>query len=242
MDLQKHGRSLEVSSVDIASAVNTLGFNIIRQLRQVNPGANVVFSPLSISAAISLAYYGARGSTRSQIGRVFGFQVGKIASPQWYRVWLTSLESAVYNGYSQKPMVVFQFLLSLLEKRWLYVQDNDVPELLKKKAEDFGEGTSRIATIANRAYPDAGFPIIEEYTFDVGQDNVFAIDFDMHEHARAKINGWVESVTRGLIKDLIPRWVFVSAESLCMRAVFLFFFQTDVCAPHVNLSGEDGML
>lgn len=62
-------------SPGIGAAVNSLGFNLLNELRKRQPGTNVVFSPLSISAAFSLLFFGARGTTRTEIESVFGFQV-----------------------------------------------------------------------------------------------------------------------------------------------------------------------
>lgn len=77
LDLENDGRSLESYDTGTAQAVNTLSFNLVRELRKYDARGNIIFSPLSISAAFALAYYGADGPTRNQIEWVFGFQVGQ---------------------------------------------------------------------------------------------------------------------------------------------------------------------
>lgn len=57
-----------------ARAVNTLGFQIVKEFRKNDPNGNVVFSPITISSAFAMAHAGARGKTREQLDRVFGFR------------------------------------------------------------------------------------------------------------------------------------------------------------------------
>ncbi|GMH37148.1 hypothetical protein BSKO_05021 [Bryopsis sp. KO-2023] len=57
-----------------ANAVNALGFKLLGKARGEAGQDNVVYSPLSISSAFALVYFGAEGSTKSQLESVFGFQ------------------------------------------------------------------------------------------------------------------------------------------------------------------------
>lgn len=83
-------------------------------------------------------------------------------------------------------------------------QGGVVPGQLKDKAGVFGEGSNQIATIANRAYIDQGFQVLEAYRQAVGESNFRSTNFAASAAAQQEINAWVDSVTRGLIKNLIP--------------------------------------
>lgn len=60
-----------------AEAINLLGVNLLREARTADgPEINLVYSPLSISAAFSLLHLGAKGSTKAELEEIFGFEVG----------------------------------------------------------------------------------------------------------------------------------------------------------------------
>jgi serpin B len=66
-----HAAASNRSSAAVAvSSTNTLAFELLRRLGQ--PTDNVVFSPYSVQAALSMVYQGAAGQTAAQIGRVIG--------------------------------------------------------------------------------------------------------------------------------------------------------------------------
>ena len=47
----------------VASANTRFGFNLLQDLREREPGANIFISPLSISIALTMTYNGAAGET-----------------------------------------------------------------------------------------------------------------------------------------------------------------------------------
>ncbi|GMH36842.1 hypothetical protein BSKO_04715 [Bryopsis sp. KO-2023] len=59
-----------------ASAVNDLGLKLLAQARKSDKKGNLVFSPLSLSAAFSLLHFGAKGEAKKNLDWVFGFQDG----------------------------------------------------------------------------------------------------------------------------------------------------------------------
>ena len=83
-----HGAPLDVlaaSDIDspqvpprLASASNEFAFDFYRQASP-GDGGNVFFSPVSMYAAFSMLYEGARGGTAAQIRDVFGFDPGPAA-------------------------------------------------------------------------------------------------------------------------------------------------------------------
>lgn len=83
-------------------------------------------------------------------------------------------------------------------------QGGVVPGQLRDKAGVFGEGSNQIATIANRAYINQGFEVLAAYRQAVGEENFRSINFGASAVARQEINDWVDSITRGLIMNLLP--------------------------------------
>jgi serpin B len=55
-----------------AAAISSLGASLYRRLAAEKPGENLVFSPLSIEAALAMVRNGAAGETRAQMDRVLG--------------------------------------------------------------------------------------------------------------------------------------------------------------------------
>ncbi len=65
-------KSQEVD-LQFTASVNAFGLNLFQQLVQEYPGQNVFISPLSVSAALGMAYSGAGGETRAQMKQVLSF-------------------------------------------------------------------------------------------------------------------------------------------------------------------------
>ncbi|MGD8922737.1 MAG: serpin family protein [Candidatus Zixiibacteriota bacterium] len=67
--------SSEATKVDsqLSKSVNAFGLSLFRQLVRVYPSQNVFISPLSVSAALGMAYNGAGGETREQIKQALSF-------------------------------------------------------------------------------------------------------------------------------------------------------------------------
>lgn len=62
----------------VGQVVYTLGHDILAEYRTLEPDNNVVFSPVSIAAALSLVYSGAAGQTRELMDAVLGFKDGTV--------------------------------------------------------------------------------------------------------------------------------------------------------------------
>lgn len=62
----------------ISEAVNRFGFELLAEYRLRHPNDNVVFSPVSISAALSLVYFGSAGQTKDELEAVLGFTKGVV--------------------------------------------------------------------------------------------------------------------------------------------------------------------
>lgn len=73
LDIPEYGEEPPSTS----EAVYTFGHNLLTEYRKLNPNSNVVFSPASITAALSLVYFGSNGQTKKLMESVLGFQVRK---------------------------------------------------------------------------------------------------------------------------------------------------------------------
>lgn len=62
---------LTISTMDNLTRANgTFALDLYRALSAGNPAGNMFFSPLSVSAALSMVYLGARGSTAKEMSEV----------------------------------------------------------------------------------------------------------------------------------------------------------------------------
>jgi serine protease inhibitor len=67
-------RPLSATERQTLNSSNDFAYRAFRSLRQAEPDHNIFFSPLSISAALTMAYNGADGSTRDAMKQTLGFQ------------------------------------------------------------------------------------------------------------------------------------------------------------------------
>lgn len=157
--------------------MNSFGFNVLRELRKGLPSDNVIFSPFSISSAFALLYFGAKGATRTEIERAFGFQNGVVP-----RALLDT--ARVFGGMGSNP-------------------------------------SGATVNIANRVYIDDGFTVLDSYRTAVGADSFRVVDFANEVASRTEINDFVDMLTRGLIKDLIPRgFITPDTQAVLVNAIY----------------------
>lgn len=89
-----------VDSTPMARGVDTLGLNIFRQIRKTEPGKNIFLSPLSLHEAISMAYVGSEGATRTELAQLLGLDAresNREVASHWksLREELTGLDAKV---------------------------------------------------------------------------------------------------------------------------------------------------
>lgn len=70
----------ESSAASVARAANDFGFRLLRTLAAEQDAANVIVSPFSVSQALTMTSNGARGATRTAMGRTLG--IGSINGQQ----------------------------------------------------------------------------------------------------------------------------------------------------------------
>uniref|UniRef100_A0A4X1U1T9 Serpin domain-containing protein n=1 Tax=Sus scrofa TaxID=9823 RepID=A0A4X1U1T9_PIG len=155
-------------------------------------GGNIFYSPLSIMSALAMTYLGSRGHTASEIRKV----------EQEERITGKSEHKDV--GRAGTVHRQFQRLLTELNK------PTNAYEL----------------SVANRLYGDKEVSFSQDYLENVKKfylASVASVDFvNAAEESRQMINSWVESQTKGKIKDLFPKGTLSSSTTLVLVNAIYF--------------------
>ncbi|KAM6281166.1 LOW QUALITY PROTEIN: leukocyte elastase inhibitor-like [Porphyrio hochstetteri] len=167
--------------MDSLSASNTkFCLDFFKQLSKVKGNENIFFSPLSISAALSMVRLGAGGNTAEEIKKVLH---------TYELLGTASSGTKSTDGNCEEPGRAhsqFQELLSALSKT----------------------GATCSLSIANRLFGEVTFQFLQQYldsTRVLYHAELEAVDFiNAAEESREKMNSWVEKQTGGKIKDLFP--------------------------------------
>ncbi|GMH44420.1 hypothetical protein BSKO_12372 [Bryopsis sp. KO-2023] len=103
-------------------------------------------------------------------------------------------------------------------------QNGNVPRSLLETAKNFEENANPsgpTVDIANRAYIDDGFRVLDSYETAVGKDAFRVVDFADETASRDEINDFVDMVTQGLIKDLIPMgFITPATQAVLVNAIY----------------------
>ncbi|KAM9285911.1 LOW QUALITY PROTEIN: leukocyte elastase inhibitor-like [Cariama cristata] len=166
-----------MGSLSAANAKFCLDF--FKELSKVKRNENFFFSPLSISAALSMVQLGAGGNTAEEMEKVLHIhEVLSMSSPGMKSTAGKCEEAG--GAHSQ-----FQELLSALGEA----------------------GATCSLSIANRLFGEVTFQFLHHYlnsTRALYHAELEAVDFiNAAEESRRKMNSWVEKQT-GKIKDLLP--------------------------------------
>ena len=109
---------------ELAAANNQFAFEMLQQLHKANPQENIIYSPLSVSTALSMTYAGARENTARQMAAALHFGPNGEAFHSKFSNLLTELET------KDKP-----YTLHLANAVWLqhnYPLDKSYVSLLDK--------------------------------------------------------------------------------------------------------------
>ncbi|MEO6462717.1 MAG: serpin family protein, partial [Candidatus Eisenbacteria bacterium] len=111
----------------LAQSVNAFACDLHRRLR-ATPG-NLIHSPMSISAAMGLAYAGARGTTRSEMREVLHLPAEDAAAYAGYRSLFADLEAGARSGGTR---------WTLANRMWAQQGAALEPAFVRTTQEDFG--------------------------------------------------------------------------------------------------------
>uniref|UniRef100_A0A8C8SYV1 Serpin domain-containing protein n=1 Tax=Pelusios castaneus TaxID=367368 RepID=A0A8C8SYV1_9SAUR len=160
---------------------------------------NIIFSPLSISAALGMVLLGARGNTQTQIQKVTKH--------------FLHVSNVLFLIFTLAPDYQCD------TPGGIHSQFHDILSAINKPT------TSYELAIANRLYGEKTFHFLQQYLVCIQkmyQAELKPTDFrNAAEETREEINLWVESFTKGKIKDLFaPRTLSAATKLVLVNAVY----------------------
>lgn len=169
-----------------ALANNDFAFDLYEQLREGEEGKNIVFSPISVSLALSMTYAGAQNTTKSEMANALRFD--------------PSLDiHAGHNALSQALESRAKEALSASTKL------SEQSGLEAPSADDYR------LHIVNSIWAEESYPWEEPFLDTLAQNygaGVYLADFlGQPDSERQRINGWVSDETKEKINDLLPEGV-----------------------------------
>jgi len=165
---------------DVATSTNQVGIDLYRQLAAETPAKNLAISPYSIESALALAYAGADGETRAEMGRV---------------LYLPQDDQPIQVAFAGVRESLDRMVVKSAQRAKLLERDGGHEDVVEWQA-------------ANRLFGQQGYAFRDSFLelLNTGYAAPFeSLDF-MHgaEKARVAINSWVGSQTKDKIRDLIP--------------------------------------
>ncbi|XP_075899200.1 leukocyte elastase inhibitor-like isoform X2 [Nelusetta ayraudi] len=169
---------------------------LLKKLSDQDNGANVFFSPFSISSALAMVMLGARGNTAAQMSEVLCFAEAKKSHLPGEQQMMQMQQ----HVESRLP----EFLKCLKTKD---TQDDVHASFGKLLSELHKQDAPYALSVANRLYGERSYQFIEDflqstrkhYSAELEAVN-FATEFEV---ARLNINSWVETRTQGKIQELL---------------------------------------
>ncbi|XP_030408138.1 serpin B4-like isoform X1 [Gopherus evgoodei] len=170
----------------ISEATTKFCLDLFKALNEDYPSENIIHSPLSISAALGMVLLGARGDTAAQIQKVLRFtELRENENPGTGRS--SEATSDVPGDQCDIP-------------GGIHSQFNDIFSAINKPT------TCYELANANRLYGEKTFNFLQQYLSCIQklyQAELKPSDFrNAAEETRKQINLWVETFTKGKIKDL----------------------------------------
>ncbi|XP_037364328.1 serpin B12 isoform X2 [Talpa occidentalis] len=194
-------------------------FDFFQEISKSHCHKNVFYSPLSLSAAIAMVRLGARSDSAQQIDQVLHFNEFSQNESEEHDPCLKSRTQGMLADSSLEGQKAVAGSPVVQES------SNPESELLSCH---FGHLLSKLdrmradctLSIANRLYGEKQFPICPEYSEGVIQfyhTTIESVDFRKEtEKSRQAINFWVESQSRGKIKELFSKDTITDATVLVL--------------------------
>uniref|UniRef100_A0A4X1U2J7 Serpin domain-containing protein n=1 Tax=Sus scrofa TaxID=9823 RepID=A0A4X1U2J7_PIG len=187
----------------LSESIIQFAVDLFQQIRR-SEGGNIFYSPLSIMSALAMTYLGSRGHTASEIRKVGG------------------------SFLSFEHLALLSLLLVCRDHRSGCAQGaGTVHRQFQRLLTELNKPTNAYElSVANRLYGDKEVSFSQDYLENVKKfylASVASVDFvNAAEESRQMINSWVESQTKGKIKDLFPKGTLSSSTTLVLVNAIYF--------------------
>ncbi|KAG6928143.1 serpin B4-like, partial [Chelydra serpentina] len=209
--------------ISISEATTKFCFDFFKVLNKDYPSDNIIYSPLSISSALGMVLLGARGNTATQMQKVLRFielreneNPGTGSSSEATRSDDNSESSHRRPLPPQLPVSDDQCDIP----GGIHSQFNDIFSAINKPT------TSYELANANRLYGEKTFNFLQQYLSCIQksyQAELKPVDFlNAAEETRKQINLWVETFTKGKIKDFFAKHTLSEATKLVLVNAIYF--------------------
>ncbi|XP_043396133.1 serpin B3 isoform X2 [Chelonia mydas] len=194
----------------ISEATTKFCLDFFKVLNKDFPSDNIIYSPLSISGALGMVLLGTRGNTATQIQKVLRFiELRENENPGTG----SSSEATRRDDNSEVPDDQCDI------SGGIHSQFNDIFSAINKPT------TSYELANANRLYGEKTFNFLQQYLSCIQklyQAELKSADFlNAAEETREQINLWVETFTKGKIKNLLaPGTVSAGTKLVLVNAVY----------------------
>ncbi|XP_023958595.2 serpin B4-like isoform X3 [Chrysemys picta bellii] len=206
----------------VSEATTKFALDFFKELNKDRPSDNIIYSPLSISAALGMVLLGARSNTATQIEMALHFlEFAEHENPGTG----SSSEATRSDDNSERSH------RRPLHPGLLVPDDQcDIPGGIHSQFHDIFSAINKPTTsyelaIANRLYGEKTFNFLQQYLSclqKLYQAELEPVDFqNAAEETREQINLWVESFTNGKIKDLFaPHTLSAQTMLVLVNAVY----------------------
>ncbi|XP_032648313.1 leukocyte elastase inhibitor-like [Chelonoidis abingdonii] len=209
----------------ISEATTKFSLDFFKVLNEDRPSGNIIYSPLSISAALGMVLLGARGNTAARIQKELNFtELRENENPG-----PGSSSEATRNDDNSESSRKLPFP----PQRSVQC---DIPGGIHSQFHDIFSAINKPTTYelanANRLYGEQTFQFLQEYLSCIQklyQAELKPSDFlNAAEETREQINLWVETFTKGKIKDLFAPGTLSAATVLVLVNAIFFKGQWEV--------------
>ncbi|KAM5158479.1 serpin B4-like [Mantella aurantiaca] len=175
----------------MSKSIGEFAWDIFKEINNSDSDSNILCSPVSVAAALSLLLLGSKGQTATQLEKVLHVSDQRDTTGDQETLKASSIHSG--DGCdetafeSDKAAVV-----------------PDVHNKFKALLNKLNSASDSDLKIANGLFTQLNFPILENYLESAKalyQANLKSVDFG-NDITRENINRWIETETNGKIKDL----------------------------------------
>lgn len=192
----------------MSKSIGEFALDIFKEINSSNSDSNILYSPVSLAASLSLVLLGSKGDTASQIEKVLHVsnQGGATVSLETHEAGSTWSGDECEQIASESENVV-----------------PDVHNKLKALFDKLKTASDSELKIGNGLFTQLNFPILKSYLESAQtlyQANLKSVDFGK-DKTREYINTWVEAETNGKIKNLFaPNSLDKNTSLILVNAIY----------------------